>query len=145
MKTRIQYNRWLLLCLLLAGCSSGSTAPDEIEEFYEFYYRVTLTDEYGTDPEITEPGRAQVTWRDGEDQPSNNFDNPVTDEWESPKYIGQPGFKAIMTVTELTSYKKTILAQIFIEDEMAVEEEKTMEEARTQGITIEYVLGQNNQ
>ena len=145
MKTHIQRNRWLLLCLLLAGCSSGSTAPDETEEFYEFYYRVTITDEYGTDPDITEPGRAQVTWRDGQDQPKNNFDNPVTDEWESARYIGKPGLKITMTVTELTSYKKTILAKIIVEDEVTAEEEKTMEESRTQGITVEYVLGQNNQ
>ncbi|MCC5942427.1 MAG: hypothetical protein JJU37_12880 [Balneolaceae bacterium] len=140
----LQINYWILLCLLMAGCSSGSTAPQEEEETYEFYYRVIITDAYGIDPEIEEPGRAQVTWRDGNDQFQDNFDNPVIGIWESPKYIGFSGLRVSMTVTELTRYKKTILAQIVVENDVAIEEEKLMEESRTQGISVEHVLGQIN-
>jgi hypothetical protein len=133
----------IALCLVIAGCSGGSTSPEE-EEVYEFYYRVTITDDYGSDPEIQEPGQAQVTWRDGHDQPHDNFNNPVQESWESPVYEGMAGLKATMTITELTDYRKTITGQIFVDGQLVADEQKVMEETRTQGLTVEYELGDNS-
>ena len=144
MKTTIRYKYAIILCLMIAGCSDGSTAPEEEETVYEFYYRVSVSDQYGIDPEIGEPAKVQVTWRDENDQAHDNFDDPVTSQWESPTYEGLVGQKATMTITELTDYRKTVTAQIVVDGQTVAEQQKEMNETRTQGLTLEYEMGQNN-
>ncbi len=144
MKTTIRYKYAIILCLAIAGCSGGSTAPEEEETVYEFYYRVSVSDQYGIDPEIGEPAKVQVTWRDENDQAQNNYDDPVTSQWESPTYEGIEGHRITMNITELTDYRKEITGQIYVDGQLVAEEQKVMEETHTQALSVEYTLGQNN-